>query len=406
MANFCTQCGAKLTPEQKFCTQCGAKVFIEEETAPEISAPEITETPVEEIKEVEDVKEDVKEEITEEVTEETKEAAAEEVTKEVKEETAETSVPPVEEQKEEITEDKKEDIIKEKEEKEETAESTVEEAVEEKTETVEETAEEKAEPVEDTVIAVKDKGESAIGQLGDPTAYMNAKFPDSLINALKAFGNGIGNAFKDPKIIITVAVILMAQLFVRVLQFFNLGGRFTYFLSVLTFSRFGMGRTIFGKIGGVFGECALMTAVVSLFGGGINDAVLGCKSLFRKGEKRYAPAIFFGAVVSLLLVSFFVGHENLTKVLCALASLLLALEITGRKQGVVFDLIASLMPKRSESVLNGFMTGMCIGCAASAVYCLAGCGYIAVFFAFALMFAGIVLLVVLNNTKPKDGESQ
>ncbi|MBQ6555359.1 MAG: zinc ribbon domain-containing protein [Firmicutes bacterium] len=405
MANFCTQCGAKLTPAQRFCTECGAKIFNEEETAAaaQVVSEKVPETTAAETA-PEASAEAVAETAAEEKAEEIIEAPVETVTEEKAEEFVETPV-------ETVTEEKTEEVIEAPAETAEETAETVDEAEAEaenndtennNTEETPETAD-SGQTAADTVIAVSGKGESAIGQLGDPTAYMNAKFPDSLVNALKAFGSGIGNAFKDPKIIITVAVILMAQLFVRVLQFFNLGGKFTYFLSVLTFSRFGMGRTIFGRIGGVFGECVLITAVVSLFGSGINDTVLGCKSLFKKGEKRNAPAVFFGVTAASLLVVFFVGHENLTKILCALASLLIVLGITGKKQGVIFDLIASLMPKRSESVLNGFMTGMCIGCAASVVYCLVGFGYGAVFLSLGVMLAGIIMLII--NSMKKGGDS-
>ena len=61
------------------------------------------------------------------------------------------------------------------------------------------------------------------------------------------------------------------------------------------------------------------------------------------------------------------------------------------------------MPKRSESVLNGFMTGMCIGCAASVVYCLVGFGYVAVFLSLGVMLAGIIMLII--NSMKKGGDS-
>lgn len=315
MANFCTQCGAKLSPGQRFCTQCGAKAedtgtqqAVSAETVPEEQPVMNTAEPVPEEQPVINAAEPIPEE-----------------------------KPQVQEI---ISEEKPKKIASEK--------------------PVKNKVSNAAGAVLNSVRASGAVGEMNIGGFGAAAKALVASSAVSgafevlspfkaVYNGAKSFILGLKNIKQNKRAL--VFSVIMAVIWIVLGRTQHTG--FARFLSTLTLSRGNI-------IGRVFTAAGLSTVLY----GGIPRAVKGAKSIFKNAGSLDICSIVVGIGVSALIYGIIAGKLYTAGIMCGISGAFMALQALGTKGGFISDITAAFTAKggilddvKYRSVLIGAMIG-------------------------------------------------
>ncbi|MBR6256912.1 MAG: hypothetical protein IKR23_05980 [Lachnospiraceae bacterium] len=146
-------------------------------------------------------------------------------------------------------------------------------------------------------------------------------------------------------------------------------------LNYITFARGGIGRSPVGFIGGVFGKATIVSALCTLFGGGLGTVFTGIKSIFvsRKTEKAQGMkgSVFLfilGFLLSAALYWFCVGNIELSGTMVAISGIITALRSVGSRKGMLYGFASAFAHRKKDgrkytdhAAVRSFMVGISFG---------------------------------------------
>ena len=195
-----------------------------------------------------------------------------------------------------------------------------------------------------------------------------------ILHGVGSFFGGIAGIFKKPGALI--GTLLLAALWFVLAQFRGSDSWLVKALSWLTFSEGGFDRSALGAVGGVLGKGTVAAALVSLFNGGLKNAVKGIGALFvGHGERRGLLGILFGILIGGLVYFAFTGeYASAETAMAGIAGTLLSLEALGGGSGKIWELAQSLTSRAANGVrtavrgkCDGLLTGLTLGFALATV---------------------------------------
>lgn len=320
MANFCTQCGAKLSPGQRFCTQCGAKAedtgtqqAVSAETVPEEQPVMNTAEPVPE------------------------------------EQPVINAAEPIPEEKPQVQE-----IISEEKPKKIASEKPVKNKVQ------------KAAGAVFNSVASGAVGETNIGGFGAGAAALSGAFGASsavsaafevlspfkaVYNGAKSFILGLKNIKQNKRALVFSVIMAVIWIVLGRTQHTGIAG----LLSTLTCSRGNI-------ISRVFTAAGLSTVLY----GGIPRAVKGAKGIFKNGGFDIGFLVV-GIGVSAFIYSIIAGKLFTAGIMCGISGAFMTLQALGSKGGFISSLTASVTAKggvldnaKYKSLLTGAVIGFLV----------------------------------------------
>ena len=231
-------------------------------------------------------------------------------------------------------------------------------------------------PWEKTLTATASVGEFDFGDLeipglADVGGVVTKVFApvSGIFHGIGSFFSGIFRIFRKPSALI--GTVLLAALWFVLARFRGSDSQIVKILSWLTFSEGGFDRSALGAVGGMLGKGTVAASLVSLFSGGLKNAVSGIGKLFNgSGEKRGIVSILLGVVIGGLAYLVFVGPENASgaTAMAGISGALLSLEALGGGSGKIWELAQSLTSRAANGVrtavrgkCDGLLTGLTIG---------------------------------------------
>ncbi|MBQ7172991.1 MAG: hypothetical protein IJR88_02600 [Clostridia bacterium] len=252
-------------------------------------------------------------------------------------------------------------------------------------------------------------GESLAGSFGAATSAAEILGPmRTLFAGIGSIGKNLVGLFKNKQWLKLILAVLLAVAWI-VLMILQYNGVNVKALNILTFAQGGVGRSVFGWIGGFFGKTAIAAMLISLFTGGFKALGGGFSSLFKKQNFQLSSLswLLLGAGFALILYQFFAGNATymdlMPTVSCALLSIMalgrmgriggrLATSLTSRKNAAK---TRTAQPEKAGALLSGMTFGFTIG----ALLCLIPFGYLPVILGGAAFVAGLILALVFGHKK-------
>lgn len=201
-----------------------------------------------------------------------------------------------------------------------------------------------------------------------------------IVSKIAATFKGIISLFrsKNIKTLIPAAVIAVVWIILFSLSKNGIHGGIWDVLQILTYTRGGMDATVIGKIGGIFGKCAFVSAFMVL-AGNIRSFGSGLKIVFSKEnfKRERLSFLFSGAGAALIIYQFFAGEASVYDIMAGAAGMTLFSSALGSSGGTIYELVRSLTSKRSPekkrladeqgaaALLSGAAAGSVIGSAVS-----------------------------------------
>lgn len=241
-----------------------------------------------------------------------------------------------------------------------------------------------------------------VGQILDPIKTM--------VQGFKSFGTNFVGLFKGKqwvKIIIAgvialvwIVLMILAKLGVNILPIKA--------LNWLTFAGGGMGRSVFGWLGGLLGKTTVAAMFFSLLSGGYKSLGSGFKSLVRGSnfKPNNLGALLLGAGGALVVYQFFAGNATLTDTMSALSGALLSVMSLGGGSGFLYRIVQSLTASKvgssriaNNEKVSGLLSGVTYGFTLGALLSAIPFGRLPVIVGGVCLIAGLVLALVFRNKK-------
>ena len=232
-----------------------------------------------------------------------------------------------------------------------------------------------------TLNALSSAGEYTVGDLeipgipGESTAVSKVIGPvKGIIQSIRTFLEGILQTFRKPSALIGTAVFAVLWFIMSLIPESDSG--ILKWISWITYSRGGLDRSGLGIVGGVIGKSTVAAAIISLFSGGLMNALKGIAAFFKgHGEKRGFLNVLIGYLVGNAAYIAFVGSgfTSGASAVAGIAGALLSLEALGSCNGKIYELLQSLTSRSvngvrtvSQGRCDGILTGMTLGFALAA----------------------------------------
>ncbi len=191
----------------------------------------------------------------------------------------------------------------------------------------------------------------------------------TLLGGAGSVFTGIFKAFKQPKVLLTSAVMAVVWIILGMLR--NSDSEIVKILSWLTFSEGGFDRDALGTLGGVAGKGAVAVMFGSLLSGGISKLTSGVGAIFKKTEgKKSVVALLFGVLLGIIIYFVFTGVDiaSAATAMAGISGAVLSLEALGGQSGWIYQMAASLTAKKVEGVrtlqdgkINSLLGGITAG---------------------------------------------
>lgn len=256
-------------------------------------------------------------------------------------------------------------------------------------------------------------GETLLGSFGGASSALPGALEilnpfATLLSGVKSAATGVVSLFKNKQWWKIVVAGVIAALWIALMILARHGVRIPV-LDWLTFAQGGMGRSVFGMLGGTLGKLSVATMLFSLLSGGFKSIGGGAKSLF--AGANFKPAnlgmLLLGAGGALLLYQFFAGNAALTDTMAAISGIYFSLAALGGGGGFLYRLTQSLTAKKTGNTraarpqaASALLTGATFGFTAGGfLSVIPFFGWIPMILGGHCIIAGIVLALVFKNRK-------
>lgn len=192
----------------------------------------------------------------------------------------------------------------------------------------------------------------------------------------KGYFRRFGEVFKHPKLLIPTMVIVTVWIILGIIQNHVRANLPMKVLNFLTFAQGGLYGGFIGAVGGILGKAVVAAFInallLPLFQGGrpfahFGSSMTAFKSSFKSESFKALTPLFFGIGVALVLYVIFNWTQSAQNSMVGIMSAVAALLAMGRKGGLLWSLILSIISSLSKGRTPDYqrvmrlLTGLSLG---------------------------------------------
>ncbi len=257
-------------------------------------------------------------------------------------------------------------------------------------------------------------GEMDVGSFGDTIsnitnmARQGAGYAKNIAGAAKG-AQGVSGKAKFRIGLALLSAIALAAFWIVQLIWIRDGveNPFAKFMEWLTFAQGGVGRGVFGFVGGIIGKGTVAAALAGLVGGGFGSLISGFKGTFsgKNFQKKTLGFTLVGMGISLALYQAFTGEGTLAGAMAAVSGMLVAARSLGGRAGMIFGVVKSLTAQKTgnqkrpqNASLTATISGLTMGFALAVPLAAIPWEWTHLILSIVLVAVGLILALLFGNS--------